>query len=63
MFLLFKTKSRAQKVQERIEKGYQPSSIALTVSEGMNAKKHNKLISNAIKVYNKEHKSGKVFVE
>ena len=63
MFSLFKTKSRAQKVQEKIEKGYQPSSIAINVSQGMSANKHNQLISNAIKTYNKENKSGKVFVE
>lgn len=62
MFSIFKTKSRAQRVQERLEKCLEPSALAVSVTGRITSSRHNKLIKIAVEEYNKEH-TRKVFSE
>ncbi|EOA5545440.1 hypothetical protein ACH4P5_004110, partial [Vibrio mimicus] len=62
MFNIFKSKSRAQRVQARIESGVKPSDIAIDVASKVTPKKYNTLIKNAVAEYNREH-DRKVFSE
>lgn len=62
MFSMFKSKSRAQRVQERLEKCLEPSALAVTVTGRITSSRHNKLMKFAVNEYNQEH-SKKVFSE
>ncbi|KAA1159522.1 MULTISPECIES: hypothetical protein [Pseudoalteromonas] len=62
MFNIFIRKSRAQRIQERIDSGNAPSGLAVDVTGNITAKKYNKLIRKAVKEYNSEH-DRKVFIE
>ncbi|PMM40012.1 hypothetical protein [Vibrio splendidus] len=62
MFNIFKGKSRAQRVQARLESGDQPSEIAIDIASKVTHKKHNRLIKKAVTEYNREHER-KVFSE
>ena len=62
MFFYFKVKSRAQKVQARLDSGEKPSEIAITITGKVTSKKYNGLIKKAVSEYNIEHK-GKLFSE
>lgn len=62
MFKYFKAKSRAQRVQARLESGEKPSEIAVTITGKVTSKKYNTLIKKAVSEYNLEHK-GKLFGE
>jgi hypothetical protein len=62
MFSMFKSKSRAQRVQERLEKCLEPSALAVTVTGRITSSQHNKWMKFAVNEYNQEH-SKKVFSE
>ncbi|MZI94069.1 hypothetical protein F9817_12790 [Vibrio sp. CAIM 722] len=62
MINFFKGKSRAQRVQARLERGESPSEIAVTITGKVTPKKYNTLIKKAVTEYNLKHK-GKLFGE
>jgi hypothetical protein len=62
MFNIFKGKSRAQRVQARLESGAKSSDIAIDVASKVTPKKYNTLIKKAVAEYNREH-DRKVFSE
>lgn len=62
MFKFFKARSRAQRVQARLESAEKPSEIAVTVTGKVTPEKYNILIKKAVSEYNREHK-GKLFSE
>ena len=63
MFIkMFRRKSRAERVQERLSRGEKPSAIAVKVTGKMTSARHNKIMKVAVTEYNVDHKR-KVFVE